>query len=737
MAKTESAHDRATGPSRTAAGAGLGALLGLFPLRDPHREATALRQWVRMQDTASLRSRVATLLMSLSETGRDRITQELKYARWEGATEIDQMILLVFQQFASAGSDGDDPSRKQARERALQWSRKLWSVTNPDGTVKKGVDDGWIRSQLDGDFDAMMHWAITRGGESGTRLLGMGMTDVGNGKGELVVRDREGTRYRMTLPYGLNLAARASETLKPISVAAFERSPAANQQSPALAPTAPATHGAVPGPRLDPTKLNSALAKCVACHQNKKSLDPAHKQVTSLESLLEGMSPEKLDEMITLAKLTPQENQAVRLRANPRLSGAVQPSDHGAVDSGRPKARNPAPSCYLPEAENARRTAALPSLSGASGTVAFLAGAVRDRRLMFYDKDQVPRTWQASPIGNGRPYLLTPRNAINQFMFNDMGYFSDGGREFPWNHTAGIDASKDASVERFAIPPETGPLMDVFGATRQTHPGHFGGSRNVNGPIVTWQYRKDAIFGEVLKVGGVPYEIRLRRQTAVGWQMDVLRPYANPDELASGIREVCGRARPPRGCESVDASAIAKDVGTVRGRGDYINPRTFGTPRHPLSLSRTALESTQPTARVQTLPDFTPELRAALLKLRPFRSVFGTPWLSGEPPGWAADGGIFPRGNYQAFIPTNNNGCMKCHDSAGRHVDNFDPYPSQMFAPHPRDARRPRTWYDHIPGGNAILGFHPFAPNAVRGGAAITTQALNACLTRNGLIQTR
>ena len=173
-------------------------------------------------------------------------------------------------------------------------------------------------------------------------------------------------------------------------------------------------------------------------------------------------------------------------------------------------------------------------------------------------------------------------------------------------------------------------------------------------------------------------------------------------------------------------------------REQYLHKKTMRLRRDPLSLNRTALEATSEKALVHVLPDLPKDVVKALLTQTPFKSVMGQPWAAGAFPGWAAtadsDFHIVPKKYFGAFIPTSTRGCMHCHDSAGRHVDNFEPARSQMFAPEPSDLRRPRTWYDMIPGDDGILSFHPFSVKAVKEGEKANLDAVNPCLKNAHLL---
>ena len=134
----------------------------------------------------------------------------------------------------------------------------------------------------------------------------------------------------------------------------------------------------------------------------------------------------------------------------------------------------------------------------------------------------------------------------------------------------------------------------------------------------------------------------------------------------------------------------------------------------------------------------------ALLKTTPFKSVFGKPWneaQGGAAEGWAPTSNssfnIVPKNYFGGLIPMNQVSCMECHESAGRHVDNFDPQLDRAagIVSDPSDAPRSRTWYNFIPGNDGILSFHPFDARKVAQGASATSQSFVDCLKRSGLMR--
>lgn len=492
-----------------------------------------------------------------------------------------------------------------------------------------------------------------------------------------------------------------------------------------------------------PQELHGAGQVCVACHnrpENKEQVPAGVKNLDSLGTHLASMSDSNLDTMLKRSNLSPHDEAAMRDYVK-KARAMVQTSASRGVSSQ-------IAACYMSAEEQTRKTNQVPMLQPDSLLGARLADAQNNGRMMFFDKGSVPRVWQRSKIieRDGQmtsdQKLLTERNTSNPDMYQRMGYHSDGAREHPWAHSAGMDISPNGSADKFVIPPADGPLMRLVNRSKQSHPEYFGTSRNVNGPQMGYEYAVGTMFGEVLKVSGVPFEIRLRMKNGAGeWVMDVLRPFQNMGEFATRLVELCKGSDRPASCSQAEGKiqSLMHLAPQNMQRNSFINAGTFGTTRDPLSLNSPAADATVRSADMQWIPDLPTDLVKAALSKTPFKSVFDKPWTTGANPSWApttqSDFSIVPKNFFGGLVPMNTQSCTKCHDSAGRHVDNFDPTRNQMYAPAPNDAPRPRTWYNNIPGDDNILSFHPWSKQAVESGARTDRNALNDCLVRNGLVQ--
>jgi len=493
-----------------------------------------------------------------------------------------------------------------------------------------------------------------------------------------------------------------------------------------------------------PAELHGVGQKCVACHNRSDVSGLVPAGTLSLDSIgthMAAMNETSLNDMMKRAGLSSHEQEAVKQY--------VQKARETVLTSTSRGIESRVPACYMSEEEQTKKTNAVPVLQNDSLLGATLADAQTNGRMIFFDRSGVPRTWSTSKVpGQGEQKLYSEKYHTNPEMYRLMGYHSDGAREHPWAHSAGMDVSPNGSSDKFIIPPASGPMMRTVSRSRRTHPDYFGFSGNVNGPENGYEYSTGTMVGEVMKVSGVPFEIRLRMKTGPNqWQMDVLRPFENMQDLVKGLETLCSGSSAPVGCRQKDQILASLTQATPQNisRRSYLNKTSLGTTRDPLTLNSTALEATQAFASLQSLPDMPTDVVRALLTTTPFKSVFGKPWTGGPPPGWApttqSDFNIVPKNYFAGLVPMTQNACMKCHDAAGKHVDMFDPKVEQMNARAPIDAAgtpehpRTRTWYNHIPGDDGILSFHPYSKAAVTGKSAVNSSALNDCLVKNGLIQ--
>lgn len=433
--------------------------------------------------------------------------------------------------------------------------------------------------------------------------------------------------------------------------------------------------------------------------------------------------------------------------AAPRSEPPVRPVPSSPGSAAR--AGSPISACFVGKEEAEARRRNLPQIRDADSIIAQKVNAARQRdQMIFYDRKTMPKAWiESTGSDYGKGQIYSEGHMTNPEMMGLMGYHSDGAREFPWNQPAGTDASPQTSSDKFVIPGDSGKLARVIQRTRQSHGAKwFGTSININGPEMGWEFEEGTVFGEVLKVSGVAFEIRLRQKLAPGqWKFDVLRPFANPKELADAIRALCQKPGAPSGCarlakETNLLASLDNPKTRVASAREFVNKEKLGYRLDPLSLNTAALDAVSPEASLHVLPDLPEDVVRELLTRTPFKSVEGIPWISGRPPGWAptsnSDFNIFPKDYFGAFLGLKEASCVRCHSGAGKHVDNFEPNPKlgQIYAPAPNDAPRARTWYNRLPGDDGILSFHPFSLEAVAEHRPATDKSIRSCLTDSGLV---
>lgn len=486
------------------------------------------------------------------------------------------------------------------------------------------------------------------------------------------------------------------------------------------------------------TKIDHQLAfnVCAECHAKDVGASVAIKNAESLADSVVWTSQTTLAAMLTLSKHTADQKKQiegfVRVRKK-QLLGGFSPRKIQTCEE--------------------KVQLNFPKISDDSSlAAAMLSRAVISNAVHFYADQSQPKLWQQATVDNRVATVLTEQRAVNSFMYQQMGYHSDGAREFPWKSPAGTDLSPDIGSVKFMVASRPGSLGV---RDRRSSPGYFGTSQNVNGPQLGWTYAEGTIFGEVLTVKDpqdgtkLPFEIRLRMKQDGKWRMDVLRPFENFEELRSGVQQLCVN-QATAGCSAAIAQVSQAPVAQQMNRSQFINQARFNTRRNPLVLSKTANEAVAATALTQMIPELDPAIVSKLLKTTQFKSVFGRPWIksatTGEQ-GWAPlsnqSFSIVPKDFFGAFVPMTQRGCTSCHSSAGRHVDNFDPDRTLMFAPAPNDAPRPRTWYNFIPGNDGILSFHPFSTQAIANPISIVSmqdrsadlKAINPCVIQDGIFE--
>ncbi|MEO1972814.1 MAG: hypothetical protein ABGX07_14740, partial [Pirellulaceae bacterium] len=185
------------------------------------------------------------------------------------------------------------------------------------------------------------------------------------------------------------------------------------------------------------------------------------------------------------------------------------------------------------------------------------------------------------------------------------------------------------------------------------------------------------------------FEVRIRQRETDDWDIDVFRPFSTPQELATAIR---GRIEDWR------------DVAELQSLVTHLDATSLDLPLQTLENEHPTVVFRE-TAMVDSLPTIgNLELVDQLLRHRPFHSVRGEEWRRDDSgnvtyaPTTEADDHIIPRGYRGGFIEISRSSCMRCHETANRHV---------------RDFQASRDWYGRIRGGGGIFSFHPFSLESI------------------------
>jgi hypothetical protein len=317
------------------------------------------------------------------------------------------------------------------------------------------------------------------------------------------------------------------------------------------------------------------------------------------------------------------------------------------------------------------------------------AGALRDTlesaRTLWYDKHSLTPGYQDSfgdnvvtPIGM-RPNTIDPQ-LINlavpgghQQIFESLGLF-----HFPFGNPIG--AQETMHVFDFWQLPEGLPVV------------YWQRDPNEYTHRVEWMFPAGTTFGEMIFVdrGGqlFPVEIRTRKRTLDGWQVDAFRPFPTATDLANAIEKRRGEKPEWQSSQALDALlAELRD--------------TSALPTFSLKATHFASAFPQRTSGIERLPALSgsdADFIHTLLRTTPFRSARGAYWKdTGSTKAWAASasgpGNIVPAGYNAAAVEVSEQSCDGCHRDAGR------PF---------------MTWYDNILaygelwGNDETFTWHPF-----------------------------
>jgi hypothetical protein len=328
-----------------------------------------------------------------------------------------------------------------------------------------------------------------------------------------------------------------------------------------------------------------------------------------------------------------------------------------------------------------------------------------DERLILYTEAEMPRAYQ-----DWDGALQGVHSAYYNISADGNEPFGNGNREFPWGGPAGTHRVENLTSFRFLRLPldEQGrPLPVVWYRQRMPRDTTAG---------YAWTFPVGTVFGEVLRQRApdgkqYTFELRLRYREYGKWTVDVLRPFPTAKDLARAIEQ-----RRPRWRAN---EPLAKLVEHLQSPLDM--------QRHKLTDQHPTLISFKQSMGIDSLPPAGDDaLVVELLTQTPFRSALGEEWrrsiggVRACAPTTEAPFHIVP-GKYDAgFVDADSISCMRCHETVGQHVREFQPG---------------RDWYGRIRGSDAIFSFHPFCPTCVSDNGYGRTVKLRPELVKAGLLE--
>lgn len=339
-----------------------------------------------------------------------------------------------------------------------------------------------------------------------------------------------------------------------------------------------------------------------------------------------------------------------------------------------------------------------------------MKAAFADPELVFYTDAEMPaayQKWDGLLQGVHSPdHNISADPAENA---KGDGRGGNGNIEFPWKSPGGTDRAK-VYVFRFVRLPRIANhrLPIVWFRARMTYDQNKG---------YRWIYPVGTVVGEVfVQIGpdgkGYPFEVRIRVRQFGGWTIDAFRPYRNAGELAHEIK----RLRPQWQSNPRLILAVRQLEQTAPNLPYFrLADRT-----HPTKTSFDAV------AAVDELPDLGDDELVKQLLRKPFKSVQGGVWRTSSQgfetfaPSTQARFHIVPARYDAGYIEIEEHSCRRCHESANRHVNEFD---------------AARDWYGRVRGSDRIFSFHPFALESISRSGSSLPVSMRAELEQAGVIE--
>ncbi len=312
---------------------------------------------------------------------------------------------------------------------------------------------------------------------------------------------------------------------------------------------------------------------------------------------------------------------------------------------------------------------------------------LKDPRLILYTDSEIPPAYQDWD-GN----LQGVHSIHYNISANGSEPYGNGNREFPWGAPGGLHRTSNVGTFRFlSLPADaTGDQRPIVwykermrGDTRKGY---------------VWLFPVGTVVGEVLRMKSpsgkyYTFEMRMRVREQDDWGIDVYRPFRNAESLAQRIKELR-----PAWRKQPKLAKLVKHLEEPMAMAK----QTLSDRKHP----RKAFRQTSGIDQLPAIDD--DELVAELLTTTPFKSVVGEIWRKGTNGLTTAAATTDARfhvvpAKYDAgFIDVDRKSCIRCHETASRHVNKFD------FS---------RDWYGRVRGSDGIFSFHPFD---------------RGCISRNG-----
>ncbi len=306
---------------------------------------------------------------------------------------------------------------------------------------------------------------------------------------------------------------------------------------------------------------------------------------------------------------------------------------------------------------------------------------------IWFDKEVMIPSYQDS-VGDGSYTPIGARpNSRGRGIIVPAGrrLFSADGEHwsFPFGHTAGTDRTPNKHVINFmSLPTDDDGFLPVVYET-------FDDNRALGGLGLhkwTWLFPVGTTMGEVIFLEDAgelyPVEVRTRRRYLTGWAVNAYRPFPTAIHLAEAIRREA-----PSWSSDAALSALVEHL----ERADTIAAKTLRSPDFNDVFVTSGFEDVLP-------PLGDAALVKHLLTTTTFVSAYGQTWKSD-----GTDSAVFATTNEAfsvvpahsdiAVLEVRESSCVRCHQEAGRAIDDFEPE---------------AILYGDIWGEDRIFSFHPW-----------------------------